>query len=99
MRTTVVRYKVHPQHAEENAALIAEVFAALERRRPAGLGYQAMRGKDGVTFTHVAAVDPALPGHPLTSLPEFRAFVAGIRDRCAEQPEQLESAVLDRYPA
>jgi hypothetical protein len=99
MRTTVVRYKTFPEHADENAALIAHVFAALERCKPAGLRYQAMRGRDGVTFTHVACVDDALADHPLTSLPEFQAFVAGIRDRCIEPPVQVESAVLGRYPS
>lgn len=97
MKTTVVRYTVHPEHAQENAALIAAVFEALQREKPAGLSYMAMRGADGVTFTHVASVDAALAEHPLTSLPAFQAFVAGIRQRCAETPQQLESAVLGRY--
>jgi len=97
MNATVVRYTVHTQHAEENAALIAAVFEALERRRPVGVSYTAMRAKDGVTFTHVASVDPTLPEHPLTTLAEFKAFVAGIRARCVEPPQQLESTVLGRY--
>lgn len=90
MKTIVVRYKTFPQHADENAALIAQVFVALERRKPAGVHYQAMRGQDGVTFTHVVCVDEALADHPLTSLPEFIDFVAGIRDRCVEPPVQVE---------
>jgi hypothetical protein len=44
-------------------------------------------------------VDDALADHPLTSLPEFQAFVAGIRDRCIEPPVQVDSAVLGRYPS
>ncbi|WP_280155551.1 hypothetical protein [Piscinibacter sp. XHJ-5] len=97
MKTTVVRYKTFPERADENAALIAQVFAALERQQPAGLRYEAMRGRDGVTFTHVASVDEAPAQHPLTSLPEFQAFLAGIRERCVEPPVQVESVVLGRW--
>jgi hypothetical protein len=99
MKTTVVRYKTLPEHAEENAALIAQVFLALERQRPEGLRYEAMRSQDGLSFTHVATVDERLPEHPLTSLPEFQAFSAGIGKRCAEPPLQMKSSLLGRYPA
>ena len=72
------------------------MFEALERRRPVGeLHGHAREGR--VTFTHVASVDPTLPEHPLTTLAEFKAFVAGIRARCVEPPQQLESTVLGRY--
>lgn len=97
MKTTVVRYKTHPRHADENTALIGAVFGALERETPAGVRYQAMRGGDGVTFVHVVSVDETLAAHPLTSLPEFQAFLAGIRERCEEPPLAVEAAVLGRY--
>ena len=99
MKTTIVRYRTHPEQADENAALIAAVFEALQRQRPAGLRYQALRAADGVSFTHVVSLDETLKAHPLTSLPEFQAFVAGIRARCAEAPQQVESVLLGRYPA
>jgi hypothetical protein len=95
--TTVVRYKTHPQHAEENAALVQAVFAALQRARPAGLRYQSLRGRDGVTFTHLATIDDGLDPHPLTSLPAVQAFLAGLRSRCAEPPAIVESELLGRY--
>jgi hypothetical protein len=98
MKTAVVRYRTHPEHAEENAALVGEVFRALAQARPAGLHYEAVRGPDGVSFTHVVSVDESLPVHPLTSLPAFQAFVAGIRARCVEPPAPPESALLGRYP-
>jgi hypothetical protein len=96
-KTTVVRYKTHPQHADENAALVRAVFEALQRARPAGLRYQCLRGLDGVTFTHLATIDDALQVHPLTSLPEFQAFLAGLRTRCAEPPALVESELLGGY--
>ncbi|MBE7369549.1 hypothetical protein [Ramlibacter pallidus] len=97
MKTSIVRYRTHPQHAEENAALVGEVFRALAQARPAGLHYEALRAPDGVSFIHVVSVDETLPVHPLTSLPAFQAFVAGIRTRCAEPPAPLESMLLGRY--
>jgi hypothetical protein len=99
MKTTVIRYETLAGQADENAALIARVFEALQRHQPAGLQYQVMRGHDGVTFTHVATVDDHLPDHPLTRLPEFAAFVAGLRQRCASPRVHTESDVLGRYPA
>jgi hypothetical protein len=99
MKTTVVRYRTHPQHAQENAALVGEVFKALASAQPQGLHYEAMRAADGVTFTHVVSVDETLPVHPLTSLPAFQAFVAGIRARCVEPPAPVESVLVGRYPS
>ena len=95
--TTVVRYKTHPQHAHENAALVQAVFLALQRSRPAGLRYQSLRGRDGVTFIHLATIDDGLATHPLTSLPEFQAFLADLRARCAEPPVPIDSELLGRY--
>jgi hypothetical protein len=97
MSTTVIRYQTHPEHAERNAALIAAVFEALRRARPAGLRYQALRGSDGVTFTHVASHAPGVEPHPLTSLPEFQAFVSGLHARCAVLPARVDSEQLGSY--
>ena len=99
MKTNIVRYRTHPQHAEENAALVREVFAALERARPSGLHYKAFRAVDGVSFLHVVSVDETLAAHPLTSLPAFQAFVADIRRRCEEAPANAAVTVVGRYPA
>lgn len=97
-KTTLVRYKTHPQHAAENAALIARVFAALARDKPAGVRYQVLCAEDGVSFTHVVTLEDGLAVHPLTSLPEFKAFVADIATRCETAPQQVPSTVLGRYP-
>ena len=95
--TTVVRYTTHPHHADTNAALVEAVFAALQRLRPAGLRYQSLRGRDGVTFTHLATIDDGLAAHPLTSLPEFQVFLADLRARCAQPPTLVDSEVLGHY--
>jgi len=98
-KTVVVRYRTHPQHAQRNAELIADVFAALQREQPQGVRYQVLRADDGLGFTHVATVEDGLAVHPLTSLPEFKAFAADIATRCEVQPQQTVSTVLGRYPA
>jgi hypothetical protein len=97
MHTTVVCYKTHPEHADQNAAFIKSVFDGLRRAKPTGLRYQAVRGRDGVTFTHVATVEDSEAASPLTTLPEFKAFVAELRQRCAEPPAFVEGDTLGRY--
>lgn len=98
MKTTIVQYRTHPDQAEANAALIRDVMASLARQAPAGLHYQALRGDDGVTFTHVAAHEESVEGTPLTSLPEFQAFLAGLKARCAHGPVRVDSQLVGRYP-
>ena len=97
--TTIVRYKTHPEHAEANAALVKTVFEALARTRPAGVRYQCLRAPDGVSFTHIATIEPAAGGNPLTEMPEFQAFLAGLGQRCAEPPVRVESERIGHYAA
>ena len=84
MRRTVVRYTVRPGRAEENEALVRAVYAELAEVRPAGFRYATYRLDDGVSFVHVA--ESAGGVNPLPELAAFRAFQAGIRERCAEPP-------------
>ena len=93
---TIVRYKTHPLHAEENAGLVRAVFQALQAARPSGLRYQCLRGADGVSFTHIATTEEGA-GHPLTDLPAFQAFLQNLRERCAEPPARSESQLVGRY--
>ena len=85
MRHVMVRYTTRPDRADENARLIETVFERLQRSAPPGLTYASYRLEDGVSFMHVASV--ADPDHnPLQSLAEFKAFTAGVRDRCEIPP-------------
>lgn len=85
MRQIMVQYTVRPDQADENARLIREVFAALARQAPAGLTYASYRLDDGVSFVHMARVaDPA--NNPLQQLAEFKAFTAGVKERCEIPP-------------
>lgn len=95
MRQVIVRYRVKADRADENARLIGEVFAQLERERPPGLRYASFRGPDGQDFTHIALVENG--ANPLLALDTFKAFTSAIRDRCEEQPVNVEVTRLGAY--
>jgi hypothetical protein len=91
-----VRYQVKPEFADENQRLIEAVFAQLAREKPAGLRYQSYRLADGVSFMHIASRD-GTDGGPLAKLDAFKAFVAGIKNRCVEAPVQMDMEPVGRY--
>ncbi len=93
MGRTVVRYTVLPGRAEENAALVRAVYAELADVRPAGFRYATYRLDDGVTFVHVAEGE----GNPLPELAAFRAFQAGIRERCSAPPAVSPAELVGSY--
>ena len=93
--TKVIRYKTHPESADENERLIRDVFAELAERQPPGLHYAAFRLDDGVTFLHVAVIDGAM--NPLSVSAAFGKFQAGIQDRCVEGPAAADAAIVGSY--
>ncbi len=99
MKKVVVRYRTRPERAAENEQLIAAVFAQLQEVKPEGLHYAAFKFPDGVSFMHVATVEAAGGVDPLTSLPAFQAFVAGVRDRCEEPPVTANVEIVGSYRA
>jgi len=97
MRQVMVRYKVKDGRAAENEGFITKVFEQLAREKPDGLRYRAIKLDDGVTFVHIATVDRTDDVNPLTSLPSFKAFTAGIPDRCEELPKTAHFQVVGTY--
>lgn len=97
MKSVIVRYKVKPGLGDENQRLIEQVFAQLARDKPAGLRYESFRLADGVSFVHVATREAGADNSPLPKLETFKAFVAGIKDRCVEAPVQTEMEPIGRY--
>jgi hypothetical protein len=84
MRQVMVRYRVSPDRAAENEALVRTVYDELQASEPAGLRYATFKLEDGVSFLHIAETED---GHnPLSELSAFREFQAGIADRCEEPP-------------
>jgi hypothetical protein len=87
MKATVVRSRTKPERADENQKLIEAVFADLEARQPEGFSYQALRLDDGVSFVHVVIEYDVERSESLADVPAFQEFVAGIAERCDEQPQ------------
>jgi hypothetical protein len=94
-RTSVIRYKTRPDAADENARLVAAVYAALAVAKPDDLEYATYRLDDGVTFVHVAKLPD--DSNPLASIPEFAEFQREIADRCVEQPDPRAATVVGSY--
>jgi len=96
MKTVMVRYKLKPESVAENEALIKQVFVQLARDKPAGMRYQVFKQADGVSFVHLSAFDDP-DANPLTRLDSFKAFTAGINDRCEETPVTVELQQVGRF--
>jgi len=96
-RTSVIRYRTTPEAADENARLVAAVYAALAEARPDDLEYATYRLEDGVTFVHVAKLPDE--SNPLASIPAFAEFQREIESRCVEQPSPQRATVVGQYRA
>jgi len=96
MKTVMVRYRTKEGQAAANEALVRAVFDELRERAPGGIRYASYRLVDGATFVHIATVE-ASGENPLTSLPAFRAFQSGIKERCSEEPVVTELSRVDSY--
>ena len=86
MQRMIIRYTVKPHLAAENQRYIERVFEELRANSTAGIRYVAFKASDGLSFVHVVSIETDTGENPLEQSPAFRAFQAGIRDRCAEQP-------------
>jgi hypothetical protein len=97
MPTVVVRYKTKPERADENQQLVEKVFAELAEVGATGFAYASFRLADGVSFVHVVVEEDGESSVSLTELPAFRAFQAGIADRCEEQPVAQGATVVGAH--
>jgi hypothetical protein len=84
MREVMVRYRVKPDRAEENEALVRGVYEELDRTKPDGFRYATFCLDDGVTFVHVALQEGA--ESPLAGFSAFQRFQQDIADRCDQPP-------------
>ena len=96
MGSSMVRYRVKPDRAEENARLVEAVYAQLVRDRPEGLRYATFRLPDGVSFLHLV-IETDQPGRILGEIEAFRAFTAEIESRCDEPPVATEITLVGSY--
>jgi hypothetical protein len=99
MRNVLVRYRVKPDRVAENEALAGAVYDELARTEPDGLlRYATFKLPDGVSFVHFSSSDVEDgAASPLTELPAFRRFLAGIAERCDEQPVTTSLSELGSF--
>jgi L-rhamnose mutarotase len=86
MKKVIVRYKVKPDSAEENKRLIKNVFAELNKIKPAGIKYASYVMADKVSFVHIASIDTEDGSNPLSQIQAFKDFTKDIKERCEEPP-------------
>jgi hypothetical protein len=86
MSKVMIRYKVKPERAEENAQLIRAVYEELARTTPDGLRYATFQLEDGVSFVHIASNETEDGHSPLREVQAFQEFQRDVRERCAEPP-------------
>ncbi len=91
----VVRYTTKPEAAEENATLVAAVYAELAETKPDGLRYATLRLDDGVSFVHIAVLDTE--PNPLNSSPAFAQFQSKLGERVADGPDPRDADVVGSY--
>jgi hypothetical protein len=96
MKRTLIRYKTRPELADENAELVAAVFAELKAAKPDGVRYLTLRLEDD-TFIHFVETAADDGTSALPKLAAFKAFQSGIRDRCAEAPLVRGASVVGNY--
>jgi hypothetical protein len=93
----MVSYKLKPGRVAENERLVAAVFESLKQARPSGLRYATFRKDDGLSFVHIVSHEEPGGGNALTALPAFKAFAAGVKDRCEEPPVRVELTEIGSY--
>jgi quinol monooxygenase YgiN len=96
MGSQMIRYKVRPDRAADNVALVEKVYEQLNRERPDGLHYATFKLPDGVSFMHIV-FESDQPGRILNETAAFQAFVKEIDSRCDEPPVATELTIVGSY--
>lgn len=93
----MVSYTLKADRVAENERAAEAVYAALREAQPPGLRYATFRLGDGVSFIHIVSHEEAGGSNALTELPAFKAFAAGIKERCLEPPQRTELTEIGSY--
>jgi quinol monooxygenase YgiN len=96
-RRRLVRYKVKPERVADNEALVRAVFESLHAEPLAGLRYASFKLEDGVSFVHLVEFAGDAANEAFVGRPAFKAFVAGIRERCDEAPLNVGLQEIGAY--
>ena len=92
MKRMLVRYKAKPEAADLNQRLIEAVFQELHAKTPDGVQYLVLRLADGMFVHFVQGKTDIIP-----ALDAFKAFGAGVKERCLEPPQPNEATVVGNY--
>jgi hypothetical protein len=96
MKLTVVRYRTKPETADENERLIQAVFQELQTTSRNDVRYLALRLGDG-TFLHISIAETEDRASPIPQLGAFRSFQSGLKERCAELPQQAGATIVGNH--
>ncbi len=91
--TRIIQYTTKPECADENASLVAAVFAELAISAPPGFSYASYRTGD--SFLHIVTQDE--DDSPLRLSPAFAAFQDGITTRCLTEPTAALAVLVGSY--
>jgi hypothetical protein len=98
-RVTLVTYETKPERAAENEALSLAVFEELRARSPGDVAYGLFKSPDGLTFVHLFVNFAEDDSAAVTELPSFKAYQAGVLDRCVTPPQAMRFGLnlMDSY--
>ena len=97
MKRMMVRYRVKPDSVAENRRFVEAVYAEMSATRPDGIRYATFLLEDGVTFVHLFSNERADGKNPLAEMAAFKAFQAGLPDRCIEGPTPVNMEEVGSY--
>jgi hypothetical protein len=97
MKRVMVRYRVKPDRADENEALVCAVYDELKRTSPPGLRYATFRLDDGVSFVHISSTETEDRHNPLPDVAAFQEFQRDIAERCDVAPVVTELHEIGSY--
>lgn len=82
----LINYRVRPDQVEPSLALLRDVYADLEARRPDGLRYATFQLDDGVTFLAYIESEGDAVAAPHHRLESFQRYRAGLEELCDRPP-------------
>ncbi|GAA4903035.1 hypothetical protein [Streptomonospora salina] len=89
--------ELKPDAVDEDLALLKEVYAELEVKRPAGMRYDTFQADDGVTLVSLVELE----GGPeaMHGLPAFQRYRSTLEQRCVRPPSMTVLNELGTYSA
>lgn len=97
MISAAVTYTVKEDRVEENERLVRGVYDGLRSIGDPDVHYATFRLDDDCTFMHIAFFPSAEKQRVLTESEGFRAFQAGLADRCSAPPSARPLTAIDSY--